>query len=169
MDTDSILSVALVITGYLAMLTGLVGCVLPAMPGHFLIFLGCVCVEWQSSQQHEVGFIGWTVLVLLLLLSYVLNFLTGSLGARAFGASKWGMFGGTIGAIIGILGGFAGILLGGVLGTIVAELLFSKKEVLPAAKSGLGNLFGTISSIIIGLCLGLLMIGYFICDLYIFN
>lgn len=169
MNMDTWLSVALVITGYAAMLCGLLGCVLPAMPGHLLIFLGCVCVEWQSAKQHEIGVIGWSVLVLLLLLSYVLNFLTGSLGARAFGASKWGMVGGTIGAIIGIFGGFAGILLGGVIGTIIAELFFSKKELAPAAKSGLGNLFGTLGSMIVGVVLGLVMIVYFLCDLYLVN
>ena len=112
----SLLVVTLVIMG-----VGLVGSVLPGVPGVPLIFLSALV--YAVLTDFEI--VGGPILVLLGLfaaVALVADFFATSYGARRFGASNWGTIGGAIGGIVGALAGalFLGIgsLFGLILGTI---------------------------------------------------
>ena len=112
----SLLVVTLVIMG-----VGLVGSVLPGVPGVPLIFLSALV--YAILTDFEI--VGGPILVLLGLfaaVALVADFFATSYGARRFGASNWGTIGGAIGGIVGALAGalFLGIgsLFGLILGTI---------------------------------------------------
>jgi len=84
---------------------GLIGTVLPVFPGTIIILAGALLHRAMLGPEKSIGWGTITVLVLLTVASYALDFLSGYFGARYFGATKWGMFGALLGALIGIFFG----------------------------------------------------------------
>lgn len=103
------------------MLVGLLGSVLPGLPGVPLIFLSGLLYAYYTGFE-IVG--GWVVAVLGIFaaLAMVADFIGTSYGAKRFGASNWGMLGGAVGGLAGAAIGFLflgiGSLFGLILGTI---------------------------------------------------
>ena len=132
------------------MVVGVVGAVIPAIPGISLI-VGAIVVWGLTNGFGSVG-IALTVAVVMLLLSLGIDFLATYLGARQAGASKWGQIGAIVGLIVGILGllpalpiggPLVGILLGPMLGALIGEYLYRRDFAL-AAKAALGIVVGSL-------------------------
>jgi len=139
------------------MLAGVVGTVLPLIPGAILILVGA------AVNHFAIGSVGWPTLVILTLLAIlaqVLDFVSGAAGAKWFGATRWGAIGGILGAVVGLFFGLPGLFIGPLLGAIVGELL-GGKGLLPAGKSGWGTFLGTTAGIIGKLAIAAVMIGWF--------
>ena len=143
------------------MLIGLIGSVLPFIPGSPLILLGAFIYAWYT----DFLVVTWGTLVILLfftVLSQILDYLASILGAKKFGASRWGMSGAFLGGIIGLFsGGVLGILIGPFIGALLLELLHGQD--LPASlKIGLGTLVGFLGGAIGKIIIALTMIGIFL-------
>lgn len=111
----------LLVVTLLAMLVGLVGSVLPGLPGVTLIFLSALIYAFLTG----LDVVGAPVLLILFVfatVAFVADLFATSYGARRFGASNWGTVGGAVGGLVGALIGllFVGIgsLFGLILGTI---------------------------------------------------
>jgi hypothetical protein len=143
------------------MLTGLAGTVLPLLPGTTIILGAAVMHHFALGAEKSVGW--WTLggMLVLTILSYVVDFVSGALGAKKFGATRWGAVGGIIGAIVGIFFGLPGIFLGPLAGVLIGELL-GGKGLLPAGKSTWGTFLGTTAGMVAKLMISALMIGWFL-------
>jgi uncharacterized protein len=148
-----ILAVSLIITG-------LVGIVLPLLPGAPLLFLGLVAAAWAEDFAY-VGFGTLGILAALTALIYVVDFLAGILGAKHFGASPRAMIGAGIGAVVGIFMGFVGIIIGPFLGAVIGELSV-RRELTAAGMAGLGTTIGLLLGVAAKIALGLTMVGIFV-------
>src|SRR5256886_15390583 len=107
--------------------------------------------------------VGWrtiTILVLLTVVAYALDFLSGYFGARYFGATKWGMFGALLGAVVGIFFGVAGLFIGPVIGAVAGEFIAGKRMI-DAGRAGWGSLLGNLGAMIGKLFIALVMIAIF--------
>ena len=108
------------------MFVGLLGSVLPGLPGVTLIFLSAL-VYAIITDFRTVGVAILVILFVFAAIAFVADFVATSYGARRFGASNWGTVGGAIGGIAGALIGllFLGIgsLFGLILGTIAGVFL----------------------------------------------
>jgi uncharacterized protein YqgC (DUF456 family) len=108
------------------MFVGLLGSVLPGLPGVTLIFLSAL-VYAIITDFRTVGVAILVVLFIFAAIAFVADFVATSYGARRFGASNWGTVGGAVGGIAGALIGlfFLGIgsLFGLILGTIAGVFL----------------------------------------------
>jgi len=108
------------------MFVGLLGSVLPGLPGVTLIFLSAL-VYAILTDFRTVGVAILMVLFIFAAIAFVADFVATSYGARRFGASNWGTVGGAVGGIAGALIGllFLGIgsLFGLILGTIAGVFL----------------------------------------------
>src|SRR5215203_3049677 len=108
------------------MLVGLIGSVVPGLPGVTLIFLSALLYAILTDFQ-TVGTVVIVILFVLAALAFLIDFFATSYGARRFGASNWGTVGGAIGGIVGALAGlvFAGIgsLFGLIAGTIAGVFI----------------------------------------------
>jgi uncharacterized protein YqgC (DUF456 family) len=100
------------------------------------------------------------MLVVLTLISVLLDFLAGMLGARRFGATWRGMTGAVIGGIIGLFFSLPGIILGPFLGAMLFEML-GDKEFKKAAHAGLGAAVGLLLGIVGKFSIGVVMIALF--------
>ena len=154
---------AWVVTGCLLVL-GLVGTLVPILPGHLILFFAAGA-HWLMLRQ-ESGVEWWTFVVLaaLLILSQVFEFLSGAAGARWFGGTRWGAAGALIGGIAGIFFIPFGLILGPLIGSMFCEFVFAKKEVRPATVSGVGSVLGTVAGMVIKIMVGVLMIVWLLVD-----
>ena len=152
-----ILTLALVI-----MIVGLVGTVVPAVPGLILIWVGVlfyVLVEGFGKLE-PLTFIGLTALTIL---GIGLNAWLGPAQARASGASYWSVAAGMAG---GLLGTFlipiplVGTVIGALLAVIGAEWV-RLRDWRQAARVGGGWLKGWLLSVLIEAGVGLIMIALF--------
>src|SRR5919107_281930 len=84
------------------MFVGLLGSVLPGLPGVTLIFLSAL-VYTILTDFRTVGAAILVVLFISAAIALVADFVATSYGARRFGASNWGTVGGAIGGIPGAL------------------------------------------------------------------
>lgn len=113
-----------------AMLLGLVGAVVPGLPGVPLIFLAGLAYAYLGGFE-EIG--GWIVALLALfaVLALAADYVATSYGARRFGASWAGTLGGAVGGFIGTVSGllffgvgaFFGLILGTIGGVFLGEYL----------------------------------------------
>lgn len=151
---------------FLLMLLGLIGTVVPLLPGSVLILAGAVVHRMGLGPEHSVGWGTLVALTLWMLLAQALDLISGSMGAKYFGATRWGAIGGILGAVVGLFFGLPGIFLGPLLGVLAGELL-GGKGILPAGKSTWGSLLGTTAGIIGKLAIAVIMIGWFLFALVI--
>jgi uncharacterized protein YqgC (DUF456 family) len=105
----------------LLMLAGLVGTVVPFLPGLPLVLAGVYVYAFGTSLNAGIG-LGHVILYPLVGgAAIVLSTLAHLLGARAAGGSCAGMFGAGIGLVLGLLlGGPIGMLLGRLLELTIA-------------------------------------------------
>lgn len=130
-----------------AYILAIVGIFLPVIPGIPVAALGTVLAAWLSSFK-IIGSVDLAIVVGLTVLSIILDYFAGMIGARKFGAQKAGIIGSILGSIIGLI--FFppfGFLVGALLGAIVAELL-NGRDVSEALKAGFGVLVGTLSGML---------------------
>lgn len=134
--------IAILIAGLIINGLGIVGCVVPALPGPLISWLSLFL--FFLLPEHEIGV--WTLVITGALMAIVtaLDYIVPVLGAKQFGSSKEGVWGGMIGIVVGLF--FfppIGIILGPLVGTIIGDMLaggtFTK-----ALNSGVGSLIGFI-------------------------
>ena len=153
----------LLILAIVLMILGLLGCVLPVIPGPPLSFLGLLAVEYTRWADFSTRFL--VIMAVVALVVTVLDYVVPVWGTKRFGGSKAGMWGATIGMVVGIF--FfppIGLILGPLAGAIIAEALQgadSKK----AITAGLGSLMGFLLGIGLKLAASLVMSFYFVKEL----
>lgn len=151
------------LTGSL-LLVGLIGSVAPILPGPLLIFIAGI-VHSVLLPSEGMSWQGILILCLLLVLAYFVDLAAGAMGARWFGASRWGIVGVFMGGIVGLFFAPIGFIVGPLLGGFVFEVLFAKKRMVPAVKSTWGSLLGTGVGLIVRVFVSLLMILTVLVDL----
>lgn len=140
---------------------GMIGTVIPLLPGTTIIFATAVVHRVAMGEEHSVGW--WTLggLLVLTIVSHVLDITSGSIGAKKFGATRWGALGGLIGTVVGMFFFPFGLLLGPVFGVLIGELVAGQKLVL-AGKSTWGTVLGTTAGIVANAVIGVTMIAWFL-------
>ena len=158
---------AWLITGSL-LVAGALGCLLPVLPGHLLLFLAAVAHRLMLGAD-ESGLRWWSFLILgsLMAVSQALEMLSGAAGAKWFGGTRWGALGALAGGIIGMFFFPLGLLAGPLLGAVISELVWARRHPGQAFVSGVGSVVGTLAGMSIKLVIGALMIGWFFLDVWV--
>jgi len=81
--------------------------VIPALPGVPLVFAGLFVGAWIGHFE-TISWITVSVLALLAVIAWAVDFLAGAFGARYLGASSRAFWGATFGAIAGLFFGLPG-------------------------------------------------------------
>lgn len=148
---------------------GLLGTVVPFLPGHLLIFAAALVPYFSLADHGRVSVWGMVALGLGLVLAQVLEFLSGAMGARWFGGTRWGAFGAFTGGIVGIFFMPFGLLLGPLIGASVCEWLLAEKTVRPATVSGVGSVVGTVTGLVLKVVVALVMVMVLTLDIFLWN
>ncbi len=155
------MNVALIIVGLILAIAGMIGCILPIIPGPFLSFCALILLSWVKNWQifSQTFMIIMGILTALLI---ILDYFAPALGAKKFGASKLGLWGSVIGMIIGIF--FIppwGMIVGAFVGALVGELA-SGKSGGKALRAGWGILIGNVLGIGLKLAFTAVVLFYYI-------
>lgn len=156
-----IMNTIIIMATIILMIIGLIGSVLPFIPGAPLILLGAFIYAWHS----DFLVVTWGTLAILLalaVLSQILEHFASLLGAKKFGASRWGMIGAFLGGMIGFFSsGILGILIGPFIGALLLEF-FHGQNLNASLKIGLGTLVGFLGGAIGRIIIAFTMIGIFL-------
>lgn len=142
------------------LLIGLVGCVVPLLPGTTFILLGAVLHKLLLPDSIGWGVVAWVAV--LWFLSIVADFVGVMIGAKLFGGGKWGMTGATGGAFVGMFFSLPALLLGTFLGAVIAEKYGAKRSDRESLKAGVGATAGFFISTAARLACALAMIALII-------
>ncbi|HEB30481.1 MAG TPA: DUF456 domain-containing protein [Spirochaetes bacterium] len=153
--------ILLVILGFILICAGIIGCVLPVVPGPPLAYLALILLsiarKWEAFSPAFLIAMG-CVAAVVTAIDYVLPLFT----AKKYGASKYGVWGAVVGMLIGaIFFPPFGLLIGAFLGAVGFELLFNE-ETKQSMKAGLGVLIGIVLGIFIKLGASGVMAYFFI-------
>jgi uncharacterized protein YqgC (DUF456 family) len=156
------LEVVVLVISFLVMFMGVVGAVVPMIPGPPLVLAGAFI--YAAFTKFSV--VGWKVLLLLTVLAATgvgLDYAAWALGAKKMGASRLGMWFGLLGLVVGLFPPFLpwGIIVGPLVGVGVGEAI-AKRKPKPAVKASAGSFVGVLLGVFIKLFICFLMIGIFV-------
>lgn len=135
------MDIFLIILSSLFMIVGLLGCILPALPGPPISYVGFLLLHFTEKVQFSTTQI--LVLLLLVVIAQVIDYFIPILGSKYSGGTKWGSWGAFIGSVVGLFFLPWGLILGPFLGTVAGELL-GEADMKSALRSGVGALVGFI-------------------------
>ena len=139
---------------------GFAGLVLPMLPGIPLVFAGLVLLAWAEN----FAYVGWATLSLLgvlALASYGVDFLATAMGAKKFGASGRAIWGAAIGALVGLFFGLPGLLLGPFVGAVIGEFT-GNGSIRRATHTGVGATLGLLFGALLKIALAFAMVGVYV-------
>ena len=157
---EPINTIVLVIS-FLIVLIGLIGTVLPIIPGTILILAGALLYALLDRFQ----VIGWPTLVVLGVLAAVAttaDLWASSVGAKIGGASGWSVVIGLLAGLVGfVVFSLPGAIIGAILGVLLTEIV-RVGDWRQALKAGSGWVVGWILSTVVQLGIGLIMVAIII-------
>jgi uncharacterized protein YqgC (DUF456 family) len=144
----------------LLVVAGLLGLVLPAIPGAPLIFAGLLLAAWAENFTY-IGFWTLVALGLIALLTYAIDFWATMFGAKKFGASKRAVVGALIGAAAGLFMGLPGMIFCPFIGAVIGELS-AQPNIPRATQAGIGATIGLVIGAALKIAMAFAMIGVFV-------
>ncbi|WP_037585237.1 DUF456 domain-containing protein [Stenoxybacter acetivorans] len=136
---------------------GLLGTIMPAVPGLPLMFGGTWLLAY-ATQYQIIGTTTLIVLAVLVIIGSALDYVAGLLGAKFSGASKQALWGALAGGVIGIFFALPGMIIGPLIGAAIGEFL-ARRDLLTAGKVGIATFIGFIVGVAtkIGCALAILL------------
>lgn len=154
------MSVLLWLGAVVLVITGLVGIIMPVLPGTLLIFGGLLLGAWADGFE-RVGILTVGVLGVLAVASYFVDMAATAVGAQRFGASPRAMVGAGLGAVLGLFIGIPGLILGPFIGAVLGELT-ATRDLATAGHAGLGAWLGFAVGVAVKVGIGLGMVAIFV-------
>lgn len=154
----------LLVFGIILIIIGLVGCILPVLPGPPISFIGLLLLQFSRFADYSLNFM--LLMGFIALLVSVIDYIVPIWGTKKMGGSKAGIWGATIGMIFGIF--FfppVGLILGPIIGAIGAEMI-KGEEFNKSFRAGMGSLFGFMMGIGIKLIASFIITYYFFKELF---
>jgi len=154
-------------------LLGLVGCILPVLPGPPLSFIGLLLIHFTQFASFETSTL--VSLGMLALVVQILDYIVPVWGTKKFGGTKYGTWGSIVGLLAGIillpaLGivigpfGIIGILAGPFFGALVGEKI-GGTESDKAMKAAIGSFIGFLAGTLMKLASSIVITVFFIKEL----
>lgn len=158
------MNVLILILVFTAMAIGIAGSLLPAIPGSPLIMAAALAYSWYTHFE-VISVTTLLTLAVIMVLSFLVDYLSGLVGAKKYGASRWGVIGAFLGGILGLFFGLPGLLVGPFVGAFVAELATGKapKE---AMLIGWGSFIGVLGGGVVKTILAIAMVIIFTVALF---
>lgn len=158
------LDILWIVIGSLLLIVGIIGCVLPVLPGQILSWGSLLMLQLTSNPPFTAEFIVTWALVTagVTLLDYYVPIW----GTKKLGGSKKGIWGATIGLVVGIF--FFppfGLIVGPFVGAYLGELV-AGKDSRTAFRSGLGSFIGFVAGTLMKLAISVIMGYHFVVNAF---
>jgi uncharacterized protein YqgC (DUF456 family) len=159
----------LAIFGAICIIVGIIGSILPGLPGPPLSYLGLLLIHWTRFAQFSTRLLlVWAFVVIIVA---VLDYVVPVWGTKKYGGTKAGVRGSTIGLIIGVillpmmgivLGpfGIIGILGGPFIGAWIGEKYAGQNRD-KALRAAIGSFIGFLAGTFMKLTVSFILAFYF--------
>lgn len=155
----------LIILGFICLLIGFIGCVLPGIAGPPFSFLALLLLSIAKKWEPFTPAFLITMAALTVAIQ-ALDYILPAAGAKKYGATKAGFWGAVIGLILGLIWAPPlGMILGAFIGAVIGEMSAGKKT-REAFKAGWGTFVGFLFGMLLKLILSAVMAFYFIRALF---
>jgi uncharacterized protein YqgC (DUF456 family) len=144
---------------------GVVGTVLPALPGVVLIFGGIALAAWIDDFQRISG-VTVAAAAVLTVIGFVVDYIAAALGAKKAGASKLAIVGAAVGTIAGVFTGFIGLLFLPLAGAALGEFI-DDRDMLRAGRVGIATWLGLLLGTAVKVAIAFTMVGLFVAALLV--
>jgi uncharacterized protein YqgC (DUF456 family) len=165
------------ILGYALCILGIIGCIVPMLPGPWLAYAGILLpMLWDINIPAWQIWVGFALCIIVTILDYIVP----AIGTAKFNGTKYGVLGCTIGTFLGLFFLPAGIVLGPFIGAVLGELIYFNRHPQTtlseteqnknsnfnrALRAGFGSFIGLLTGTLIKvICCGV-MIAYFVKEL----
>jgi uncharacterized protein YqgC (DUF456 family) len=152
-------TVLLWILAFVLVIVGVLGTIVPMLPGTPLVFAGLLVAAWIDDFA-RVGTTPLVVLGVLTVLSLLVDFAASILGAKRAGATRGALTGAALGAVVGLFFGLPGLILGPFAGALAGQYL-ATRDFVQSGKAGVGTMVGLIAGGLAKLVLSIAMVAIF--------
>lgn len=158
------LDILWIVIGSVVLIVGIIGCVLPVIPGQILSWGSLLFLQLTSDPPFTARFIViWAMVTAAVTL---LDYYVPIWGTKKLGGSSKGIWGATIGLVIGIF--FFppfGLIVGPFLGAYLGELV-AGKDSRTALRSGFGSFVGFVAGTFMKLAISFVMGYHFVINAF---
>ncbi|MFZ5597453.1 MAG: DUF456 domain-containing protein [Bacillota bacterium] len=154
-----------IVIAILFFVVGIIGTILPALPGAVLIWAGMLLYGIITGFNNmSVWFFVWQGVAVVLI--YFIDYAANAWGVKKFGGSRAAVWGSLAGVLLGVVFmGPLGIILGPFIGAVAGELII-QKPLAAALKSGMGSVIGLIGGLAFKLVIEAGMIIWFFVEVH---
>ena len=160
------MTILLWVLATILIVAGLIGIVLPALPGTILIFAGLLLAAWADGFS-RVGAGTLVVIGVIGAASYAVDFVAGALGAKRLGASRRAMAGAALGTLLGLFFGLPGLIIGPFVGAVLGELSIHR-DIARAGRAGVAAWIGFAIGMAVKVALAFSMVAIFLAAMFLF-
>lgn len=153
-----LLSAALIVVG-------LLGIVLPALPGTIFVLGGIVLGAWIDDFT-RVGWFAVAVVTVLAVLAWAMDYVAAALGAKRAGASRQAVIGAAVGTVAGVFMGIIGVFFMPLVGAAVGEFM-ARRNHGQAVRVGVATWLGLMAGMLAKFILAFMMIGIYLVALWV--
>lgn len=150
----------ILVLAILLVVAGLVGVVVPAVPGTILIFAGLLLAAWSDGFV-RVGVATMVLLGVFTVASYFVDVAMMALGMKRLGTTKRAMAGAALGTLAGLFFGLPGLIIGPFAGAMLGELTANANWRV-AGRAGLAAWIGFLLGTLAKIGLAFTMVGIFL-------
>lgn len=141
-------------------LLGLAGTVLPALPGTAFVLAGIVLAAWIDDFT-RIGVVTISIVAVLAVIAWVLDYVAGLLGAKKAGASRQAIVGAALGTVAGLFMGLVGVLFMPLVGAAIGEYL-ARRDERQAVQVGVATWLGIMAGMLAKVIIAFMMVGLFV-------
>ena len=142
---------------------GVIGTVLPALPGVVFVFAGILLGAWIDD--FTVVSVGTVVACgVITLIAWGVEYVAGIMGAKKVGASRQAVIGSLIGTVAGVFSGLWGLLFMPLAGAAIGQYIYDR-DLIRAGNVGIATWLGMVAGMLAKIALSFLMIGIFVAAL----
>jgi len=159
------MDVFLAIVAGLLIISGIIGSVVPVIPGPPLGFFGLLVLHFTAYANFSLTFL--IVFGIIAMAITVVDYFVPAWGTKKFGGTKYGRNGSMIGIFAGLfLFPPIGIILGPFIGAFIGELIHDSSDTTKALKSGFGSFVGFLLGTGLKLIISIIFTYYYIVELF---
>ena len=151
------------IIAFVLLILGLLGSIIPGLPGPPLSFIGILLIHFFTGTQFSTSFLlSWAVIVILV---FLLDYFMQVWGVKKFGGGRKATIGTFLGLFMGLLFPPVGLLIGPFIGAFIGALLEVQDDT-RALKVAIGSFIGFVTGTILKLVVSSVLLYYAISNIY---
>ena len=159
-----VFDILLLLLGFCFLVAGLIGCILPVIPGPPLSYIALLSLQFTRFADFSAKFL-WIAAIVTAVVT-VVDYIVPAWGTKKFGGSRAGAIGSIAGVIIGLFFAPWGIIAGPFAGAVAGELLAGRDKN-AALRSGIGSFIGFLFGVAMKLTVSIAITYYFVKELII--